>query len=123
MTTHKPEAEVPKGFAEAHVEQADGNYRALVSQAGLFGQAFFGHKATKDQRRQLNRLWKRAMRDAVDQLGPVKQDEPAATAIDEMTCAVEGCDKPQGDSVHTWVEGIADMPESPYHEFVGAVNA
>jgi hypothetical protein len=35
-------------------------YERLVSQAGLFGYAFFGWRADKAQRRTLNALWELA---------------------------------------------------------------
>lgn len=40
--------------------EADEIYIKLVSKAGLFGKAFFGHRKTKKESRQLNHLWKLA---------------------------------------------------------------
>lgn len=37
-------------------------YERLVSQEGLFTKAFFGEKASRVERRKLNRLWHRALR-------------------------------------------------------------
>jgi len=42
-------------------------YRELVSEAGLFGRAFFGHstkdpKRNRSERAKLNRLWTKALR-------------------------------------------------------------
>jgi hypothetical protein len=42
-------------------ECADTIYKQLVSIAGLFGHAFFGFKATKQERQKLNYLWKLAL--------------------------------------------------------------
>lgn len=36
-------------------------YEKLVGEAGLYGQAFFGHKATRQQRKMLDKLQKRSM--------------------------------------------------------------
>ena len=43
-------------------DNADEIYIHLVSKAGLFGKAFFGHRKTKREARQLNRLWKLAQK-------------------------------------------------------------
>ncbi len=43
-------------------DNADEIYIHLVSRAGLFGKAFFGHRTTKREARQLNRLWKLAQK-------------------------------------------------------------
>jgi PHP family Zn ribbon phosphoesterase len=36
----------------------DGKYEYFAGAAGLYGQAFFGHKATKAQRAKLRYIWK-----------------------------------------------------------------
>jgi len=36
----------------------DAIYQHLAGEAGLFGQAFFGHKATKKEKNQLQNIWK-----------------------------------------------------------------
>lgn len=43
---------------------ADALYEQFVCHAELYGQAFFGWPATRAQKRQLDRLWKRALREA-----------------------------------------------------------
>lgn len=40
----------------------DSKYERLVALAGLYGKAFFGHKATRRERAILNRLWKEAQK-------------------------------------------------------------
>lgn len=37
-------------------QRRDRIYRILVERAGMFGKAFFGHKTTKAERRELNSL-------------------------------------------------------------------
>lgn len=39
-------------------------YTRLVSQAGLYAVAFYGHKADSMQQRMLNILWQRSLREA-----------------------------------------------------------
>ena len=41
---------------------ADKIYHDLVAKAGLYGKAFFGHKATRREKKTLERFWKRAQR-------------------------------------------------------------
>lgn len=36
-------------------------YEKLVGEAGLYGQAFFGHRATRQQRKLLDKLQKRSI--------------------------------------------------------------
>lgn len=43
---------------------ADGLYHDMVMQAGLYGQAFFGHRATGAERALLRRLWSDAQKQA-----------------------------------------------------------
>lgn len=40
---------------------AEAIYQQLVSEAGLFGKAFFGHKKTAKERRKLSSLWHKAI--------------------------------------------------------------
>lgn len=37
-------------------------YDRFVTDSGLFGQAYYGHRATPKQRRQLTKYWKLAMK-------------------------------------------------------------
>ena len=50
--------------------EVDEIYIKLVSKAGLFGKAFFGHRKTKREARQLNRLWKLAQKIAAANISP-----------------------------------------------------
>ncbi|KKN40145.1 hypothetical protein LCGC14_0736430 [marine sediment metagenome] len=43
---------------------ADAIYHKLVCEACLFGVAFFGWRGTRNERRKLSRLWKRALKEA-----------------------------------------------------------
>lgn len=43
------------------MNNADIIYERLVAWAGLYGKAFFGHKATKEERKTLNILWKASL--------------------------------------------------------------
>lgn len=40
---------------------ADSIYRYGAGELGLFGIAFFGHRGTKNENRQLKRLWNRVL--------------------------------------------------------------
>ena len=48
-----------KKYIQAFPNASDDElYRRIVSDAGLFGVAFFGHKATPKERAKLNYIWK-----------------------------------------------------------------
>ena len=49
---------------EKNTGRADEIYMDLVKKAGLFGQAFYGHKKTRAQARKINHLWVIAMKEA-----------------------------------------------------------
>jgi|CXWL01.1.fsa_nt_gi hypothetical protein len=48
--------------AQDGAKTPDAYYERLVQGAGLYGQAFFGHKAAPKERATLRRLWQRARR-------------------------------------------------------------
>lgn len=48
--------------AERAARSPDQIYQILAGDAGLFGKAFFGHRATRSERAKLRRLWARAQR-------------------------------------------------------------
>ena len=49
-------------FRTTHMGEIDLEYVRLVSEAGLYGQAFFGHRKTSPQARKLRHLWQSANR-------------------------------------------------------------
>lgn len=79
----------PKAYVDYEGKSPDEIYRDLVSRAGLFGQAFFGHAATKAQRRELTRLWARARRLAAPKPEVIVDTESPAVPEGEPLAATQ----------------------------------
>jgi hypothetical protein len=50
----------------SYTQEVDIRYETLVKRAGLYGKAFFGHKASRKERKMLNKLYSRAQREITD---------------------------------------------------------
>lgn len=101
----------PKGI-DYEGKSADQIYADLVSRAGLYGKAFFGHKASKAERRELNRLWERALRLA----NPTRPVEPAGDDKFSESDLAEGENEDQPNSE-------AALREQELHDEAKALGA
>jgi hypothetical protein len=79
----RPTAEL-SAFLETHHGEIAYAYSLLVARAGLYGQAFYGHRATPKQRRQLRHLWKEANRSILKMYGK-KELEAAAQELEKLS--------------------------------------
>jgi hypothetical protein len=56
-----------------YLTKADAIYGDLVSRAGLYGKAFFGHKTTKAERSKLDQLWRYAQKQVAEEQDRVRE--------------------------------------------------